>query len=184
MISPPVTAPAATGTVTAAPTTSASGPVVPGGPIDPGGPGSPAACPSRSLGVTAGGSEGAAGSTFTNLVFRNLGTPSCTLYGYPGVSFTTKKAGVEVQIGAAATRSTQAAPGLVTLKPGAVVHAVLQVVHAENYPVADCGPTPADYLQIYPPGQKTPIYLAFSASACSKPVHVLTVGVVQPGAGS
>ncbi|MGF7236756.1 MAG: DUF4232 domain-containing protein [Frankia sp.] len=163
---------------------SASGTIVPGGPMAPGSPASPGACPSRSLSVTTAGTQGTAGSTYTNIVFTNKATTRCTLYGYPGVSFTTKKSGVEVQIGAAAARSGQTAPRLVTLKPGAAGHAVLQIVDAYNYPAADCGLVTADYLQIYPPGQTTPIYYHLSSPACSKPVRILVVGVVQPGTGS
>jgi hypothetical protein len=42
----------------------------------------------------------------------------------------------------------------------------------------------AHYLQIFPPNQRTPIYLSFTSAACSKPVQILNVGVVMTGAGS
>jgi hypothetical protein len=114
--------------------------------------------------------------------FTNIGNVTCTLYGYPGVSLAGGKP--VTQIGLAATRSTATAKTLVTLKPGAVGNALLQIVDAGNYSPATCGPTTADHLQIYPPNQTTPIYLAFKSQACSKKVHILSVSVVMPGSGS
>ena len=41
------------------------------------------------------------------------------------------------------------------------------------------------YLQIYPPNQTTPIYLGYKSTGCSATaVNLLTIGVVQSGAGS
>ena len=107
---------------------------------------------------------------------------ACTLYGHPGVSLA---GGVPVsQIGLAAAESSATPRRLVTLAPGGVANALLQIVHAGNYPAAKCHPVTADYLQIYPPNQTTAIPLAFTATACAKPVGLLTVSVVLPGAGS
>jgi len=114
--------------------------------------------------------------------FTNIGNVTCTLYGYPGVSLAGGKP--VTQIGAAATRSPVTPKALVTLAPRAVANALLQIVDAGNYPTSTCGPTTADYLQIYPPNQTTPIYLSYKTQACSKPAHILTVSVVMPGAGS
>jgi hypothetical protein len=44
-----------------------------------------------------------------------------------------------------------------------------------------CSLVTAHDLQIYPPNQTVPVYLASSSQACSKPVQILTVSVVQPG---
>ncbi|MDX6390804.1 MAG: hypothetical protein QOJ73_1867, partial [Streptosporangiaceae bacterium] len=46
----------------------------------------PAACPTRSLKAKIGISQGTAGSVYTVIDFTNIGTVTCTLYGYPGVS--------------------------------------------------------------------------------------------------
>ena len=88
------------------------------------------------------------------------------------------------QIGLAATHNTTPAATLVTLAPGGAANALLQTVHAGNYSAADCGPVTATYLIIYPPNQTTPIYLDATTDACSHPVALLTVSVVQPGTGS
>lgn len=139
-------------------------------------------CPTRSLQAKAGAGQGTAGSTFQVIDFTNIGKVTCTLYGYPGVSLA---GGTPIkQIGLAAVESKTAARTLVTLKPGAVANAVLQIVDAENYPPAKCGLATATYLQIYPPNQTAPIYLSYNAKTCTKPVQTLTVTVVQAGAGS
>lgn len=108
---------------------------------------------------------------------------TCTLYGYPGISLA---AGTPVtQVGAAASRSTTAAPKVVTLKPGQTANALLRITQAVNYPASTCQPKPATYLKIYPPDQTTPIYLSYASTGCaSTSVNLLTIGPMQPGAGS
>ncbi len=105
------------------------------------------------------------------------------MYGYPGVSLA---GGTPVtQVGAAASRSTVARPSVVTLAPGKTANALLRITQALNYPTATCSPTKTTYLQIYPPNQTTPIYLPYSSTGCSSSaVKLLTIGVVQAGAGS
>jgi hypothetical protein len=89
------------------------------------------------------------------------------------------------QVGAAASRSTVAAPSVVTLAPGQTANALLRITQAMNYPTATCAPAATTYLQIYPPNQTTPIYLAYKSTGCtSNSVNLLTIGVVQAGAGS
>jgi hypothetical protein len=142
----------------------------------------PAACPTRSLKAKIGISQGTAGSVYTVIDFTNIGTVTCTLYGYPGVSLA---GGTPVkQIGLAATESKFTPRTLVTLAPGATANALLQIVDAGNFPPAKCGMVTAHYLQIFPPNQTTPIYLSFTSAACSKPVQTLNVSVVMTGAGS
>jgi hypothetical protein len=83
------------------------------------------------------------------------------------------------------SRSPQAGPALVTLKPGAVGNTLLRITQAQNYPTSKCSPMASTYLQIYPPNQTTPIYLGYKSTGCSATgVNLLTVGVVQSGAGS
>jgi Protein of unknown function (DUF4232) len=141
----------------------------------------PAACPTRSLSVKAGGSEGAAGSVYQTLDFRNISAASCTLYGFPGVALA---GGSPVkQIGLAAAEDHSSPRQLITLAPGAVANAVLRIVQAANFPPSRCDLKNATHLQIYPPNQTTPVYLKYKAQACAKPVRILTVSVVKAGSG-
>jgi hypothetical protein len=140
----------------------------------------PPPCATRSLGAKTGISQGAAGSTYVQIVFTNISGATCTLYGYPGVSFA---GGTPVsQIGRAATEDPTTPRQLVTLAPGAVASALLRVVTAQNFG-SRCHLATASYLQVYPPNQTTPIYISYSSSACANPIHLLTVDVVKPGSG-
>ena len=151
--------------------------------VNPNVPGGPPGCATRDLKATVGVAQGAAGSVYQVIDFTNIGTASCSLYGYPGIALA---GGSPVtQIGMAASRSPQAGPALVTLKPGAVANTLLRITQAQNYPTSKCSPMASTYLQIYPPNQTTPIYLGYKSTGCSATgVNLLTVSVVQSGAGS
>ena len=170
-----------TRTVTATVTPSAPASTSPGPSSSPTAPSAPAACLSRYLGAKVGLTQGTAGSSYIVLAFTNLGTASCTLYGYPGVSLAGGKP--VTQIGLAATESDTSPRQLVTLAPGAVGNALLRIADAGNFTPGRCHPVTSTFLQIYPPNQTVPIYLRFSSQACAKPVHILAIGVVQPGSG-
>jgi hypothetical protein len=115
------------------------------------------------------------------LDFTNISNVSCTLYGYPGVSLA---GGHPVtQVGLAAAEDPATPRKLVTLAPGQVANALLRIVDALNYPTSKCGPVKTQWIQVYPPNQTTPTYVAYNTTACSKPVRILTVSVVQPGSG-
>ncbi len=182
----PAAAPTRTITVRATPAASASttpaAPATPAtGAASPTVAGAAPACPTRSLGLKLGLGQGAAGSTFQVIDFTNISNVSCTLYGYPGVSLAGGKP--VTQIGLAAAESHTTARKLVTLSPGAVANAVLQIVHAVNFPATKCGLVTADYLQIYPPNQTTPGYLHYTSQTCAKKVQILTISVVRAGSG-
>jgi hypothetical protein len=140
---------------------------------------SPGPCATSALRLRVGPGQGAAGSFYFALEFRNTSGSACTLYGYPGVSFVTAVGGS--QIGAAASR-IPAAKRLVTLGPGQKAHATLRVTDVGVYPTSQCSVVTAHWLKVYPPNQFAAAYLKFRAQTCSgaKPV-VLAVQPVQPG---
>jgi len=145
-------------------------------------PAGPPACPTSSLQVKLGVSQGYAGGVYVVIDFTNTGASTCSLFGYPGVSLV--KGPPYTQIGLAAKRSTSTPKKLVTLAPGATANALLQIVDALNYPSASCGPTKATALKIYPPNQTEPVYLPNTSSGCTKPVQIMYIGAVRPGSGS
>lgn len=147
-----------------------------------GGTGGGTPCATSSLAVRLGASQGTAGSTYVELDFTNISGAACTLYGYPGVSFTARTDGA-TQIGAAATEISSPARQLVTLAPKAVAGAVLRVVFAGNFPASACHSVTAHYLRVYPPNELTPLYVGYTSPTCSTSTQVLSVSVVQPGAG-
>jgi len=178
--STPSATPTKTVTVTASPQAPASSSpgTATGTPATPAG---PAPCPTRSLGLKPGLSQGAAGSVYQVLDFTNISNVTCTLYGYPGVSL----AGGQpvAQVGLAASENPTPPRKLVTLAPGQVANALVRIVDALNFPASRCGPVKTQWIQVYPPNQTTPIYLAYRTTGCSKPVRILSVTVVQPGSG-
>jgi hypothetical protein len=141
----------------------------------------PPACPTSSLRVKPGLGQGYAGGTYEVLDFTNTSSVSCTLYGYPGVSLVSGPP--YTQIGLAAKRSTTTPVKLITLVPGATANALLQIVDALNYPASACGPTKATALRIYPPNQKTPVYVPTTSEGCTKSSQVLYINAVAAGTG-
>jgi hypothetical protein len=140
-------------------------------------------CATSDLSVTLGASQGTAGSVIETIDFTNNGSSECTLYGYPGVSL--QGGTPAAQIGAAAAKNATTTPALVTLAPGAVANAALQVTVAGNYPASTCDPVAATSLLVYPPNQTVAASVAYTTTGCSSSsVILLHVGAVQAGAGS
>jgi hypothetical protein len=111
---------------------------------------------------------------------------SCTLFGYPGVSFVTGPSGT--QLGRAAARNPVVPAATITLGPGQAAHATLKVAEAGNYDPAQCKPVTAHWLKVFPPDQTAALYASFTTQACSARLpravgSQLSVSVFQPGAG-
>jgi Protein of unknown function (DUF4232) len=153
------------------------------------------ACTSADLQASLGGGAGAGMSqNHTGLQLRNTGSSACTLYGYPGVSWVRGASGI--QTGAAAVR--QADPDgtetTVTLAPGALASAPLDIVDAAVIPPSECKPVAVRGLRIYPPGQQAALFLSLPTAAggygeCSLTTKAPTLMIgyieagVQPGGG-
>ena len=147
----------------------------------PAAPSGPSPCPTRSLHVKLGASQGTAGSVYTTIVFTNVSNATCTLYGYPGVSLTTGKP-VTV-IGKTAKENPATPRRLVTLQPQTSASALLRIVDAQNYPASQCDPKNSTYLQVYPPNQTTAVRIKHQTLVCAKPIGLMTVDVVKRGSG-
>jgi hypothetical protein len=141
----------------------------------------PGQCTASDLRVSVGQSNGTAGSFYYPLEFTNISKTTCTLYGYPGVSFVTKPGGA--LIGKPAVRNPTFAAKLVTLAAGTTAHAALRVVIAQNYPPSKCQLVTAHWLQVFPPGSYVALNVKFSAATCRGhiPGSILGIDVVQPG---
>jgi hypothetical protein len=152
-------------------------------------PASVAACATTDLSgtVVLGQGGAAAGSTYYPLNLTNNSKSSCSLFGYPGVSFVTGPSGGS-QIGQPATRNPAITPSTVVLSPGQTAHVTIQVVDALNYSKTACQPVKAHWLKIFPPGQFSALYVKFTALTCSAKLpgnlgSPLTVDAVKDGAG-
>jgi Protein of unknown function (DUF4232) len=154
------------------------------------------ACTSAHLAVSLGGGAGAGMSqNHTGLQLRNTGSSACTLYGYPGVSWVRGATGI--QTGAAATRQSDpnGTEKVVTLAPGALASAPLDIVDAAVIPPSECKPVAVRGLRIYPPGQKAALFLPLPTAAggygeCSLTTKAPTLMIgyleagAQPGGGA
>lgn len=107
--------------------------------------------------------NGAAGSVFYNLQFTNLSGHACTLNGFPFIH------AIDLSGHLTGRRAafTSATPHTVTLKEGATVKAVLQIVQVGNFPASQCKPTTAAGLQVFPPNQTRSKEIPFPFGACS-----------------
>jgi hypothetical protein len=139
-------------------------------------------CVAANLQASPGLSQGTAGTIYYAITLTNVGNTSCTLDGYPGVQLTTGDPGTP--IGAPATRDSGETPAIVTLAPQGAANFTLGVVDAANYPTSKCGPEASSYLQVYAPGDYSPIYMAFKVTGCTvSSTHILTASTVTPGNG-
>jgi len=147
-----------------------------------GGGGSAAGCLTRYLNGSVGLSQGAAGSIYLAIVFKNLNNVPCTLYGFPGVA---QAAGTPVtDVGNPSFEDHSTARQLVTLQPGGYANATLRIVQAGDYAPAVCKPVNADWLAVIPPNQYVPLYIHYSSTACKgTTVKLLSVTAVRPGNG-
>jgi|HubBroStandDraft_4_1064222.scaffolds.fasta_scaffold313488_1 hypothetical protein len=168
----------ASGAVSAAPGAPASAPG--GAPVP-----SAAACTTAGLQVrldTAAAGV-AAGTYDVPLEFTNVSGTDCLLTGYPAVALTSGQAGQQIGTEAAVDRSVTAA--VVTLAPGAVAHAWLEISDAADYPAKTCRPVTAAGFRVVVPGGQVASYLADRVPACKGQVPgggILVVGPAQPGA--
>jgi hypothetical protein len=172
--------PAASQPTTPAPAGQAS--QAPGSPT--GAPGTaviPAGCLSRYLYWKVGLTQGALGSTYLVIEFKNLDNVPCSLYGYPGVALDNGHPVSPVGLSAAENPATPRE--LVILKPHGRANALLRIVSAANYPPATCHPVSTQWIQVIPPNQTVPLYLPYATQTCAKNVRTMTVGAVRPGPG-
>jgi hypothetical protein len=133
----------------------------------------PAMCSSASTGLRLAVANSAAGTAFVQLRFRNIGRHTCTLFGYPGVSPANSHGR---QIGVPASHS--GSRHTVTLKPGAVAHALLSAKEPTcTHPVMP------SRLKVFPPGQTHVKLVKFSFPVCKHRV-TMNVGPVRPGKGA
>ena len=147
-------------------------------------------CTSADLKVSLGGGAGAGMSqNHIGLQLRNVGSSACTLFGYPGVSWVAGADGH--QVGAAAQRQSDnsgSAEKTLTLAPGALASAPLDIVDAAVIPTSECKPVPVRGLRVYPPGETAALFLPLATASggygeCSLSTKqpTLTIGYLQAG---
>ncbi len=121
-----------------------------------------------------------AGQYYSKLVFTNVSGTTCTLSGFPGVSYV-KQGGV--QSGNAAVRTGDHGTTVTLRAHGGRASAVL---HDSNgvggYDPGQCQLSAAQGLRVYPPNQKAALFVPWQHEHCAGPtVHSLTIGAVTAG---
>jgi hypothetical protein len=139
-------------------------------------------CKVADLKLSLGGGDAAAGTAYRNLVFTNKGSRTCTMQGFPGVSYVAGDDGH--QVGPAAYRTGKKGPA-VTLKPGGSAFADVGFVQVANFDPAVCKPTEVRGLRVYPPHDYDSMFLPNAGTGCAgtPPGNQLTVATVQSGTG-
>ncbi len=134
-------------------------------------------CHTTELKVTAQSSPGggAAGSVYYWLVFTNVSARTCTLYGYPGVSWVTWPAGR--QVNAPLWRMPGQTPTQVILAPQASGHAVVQQGNPAMFE-PHCRPVQVAGFRVYPPDETASVFVPWPVSVCS--VNGVDQGGVSP----
>jgi hypothetical protein len=135
-------------------------------------------CKAADLSLSVGDSEGAAGTVYRSVVFTNKSGRTCTMQGFPGVSYVTGDDGH--QVGEAAVRVGAKGP-VITLAPGDKAKAPVGFVQVGNYDTAVCRPTPTRGLRIYPPHDTASMFLPLDGNGCAgnPPGQQLSVKTVE-----
>jgi len=153
--SPATTSPA-TGPATTSPTAATTT-------VTPVGNGTPR-CHTGDLRTTSASGDGATGHYSVNLRFTNKSGHTCTLYGYPGVSWVAGDNGKQVNDPfkrVSATRRT------ITLKPGATAHSMLVEAQYAFFDAKTCKPVQVRGYRVYPPDQTAAIFVDAPEKVCS-----------------
>jgi hypothetical protein len=122
----------------------------------------PGPCQSNQLAVSVGQGQGAAGTDYYPLIFTNTGAASCTLQGYPGVSFVD---GAGHQVAFAAVRMGGQGP-VVTVATGQAATSTARVLEAEASYCPNNGqdvdPVTVSGFRVYPPDQTAALFAPLS----------------------
>jgi Protein of unknown function (DUF4232) len=123
------------------------------------------------LRIGLGTSEGAAGSVYQDLTFRNISGRSCYLDGHPGVSWVGSHG---TRVGPAATRTGSVKE--VVLKAGSTAYATLRIVNYRNF--SPCTKAAVAGLRVYPPGSTAAAFVAMPGATCTDH-QILSVAAVS-----
>jgi hypothetical protein len=137
------------------------------------------ACSASNLVVWAGEEPGGgtAGSVYYRIEFTNLGSSTCSLFGFPIVASVNLQG---KQVGAPATHMPGKKAKAVQIKQGQTASAQLRIVEAGNYSPSECKPTWAAGLKIGIPGGLGTKTAPLAFETCAKTsVQIISVGAVS-----
>jgi hypothetical protein len=155
--------------------------VPPAQPSQPAGPGK-GECASASLRLSIGRLGAAAGHFYQSVQLTNTGSTQCVITAFPGVSYVTGNNGA--QVGQPAQRN--GAPGSqVTLAPGAMASAQLEMTDVSVFDASACQPTSVRGLRVYPPDNTASLYVDDPGTGCAgnPPSPQLRIQTMKSGPG-
>jgi hypothetical protein len=121
---------------------------------------------------------GAAGNIYDWLVFTNTSSRTCTLYGFPSVSYVTGPTGQQVNQPA---RRTNVTPSQVSLKPQQAAHAEVHTGQPGNFSDS-CKPVQVAGYRVYVPDETAAVFVPAPSEQCSADgVNVADISPIQPG---
>jgi hypothetical protein len=127
------------------------------------------------LRIGLGTSEGAAGSIYQDLTFKNITGHSCYLDGHPGVSYVGANGN---QVGPSATRTGSVKD--VVVKAGHTAYATLRIVQYLNF--SGCSVASVTGLRVYPPGSTAAAYVPMPGKTCTNK-QILSIAAVSASPG-
>jgi hypothetical protein len=136
-----------------------------------------AACAAGQLALSLGQGQGAAGSFYTPLVLTNKSSTTCTMFGYPGMSYISASGAA---VGQPASRISGHV-ATVTVKPGGTASALLHQPNPLAFPPKDCHRKKASGIRVFPPGQTLSVVVTTSTSVCTTTKGRSGVTPMQPG---
>jgi len=134
-------------------------------------------CTTNDLKATVHLDQGSAGHVEGSIVLRNTSKQTCSVRGYPGVSFVD---GDGHEIGPSAKRSGAGSVRTITLKPNKYAKAPLRVANVANYDKDACEPVPANGFRVYPPDETKALYAPHKIKTCSTGIErTATIGPLK-----
>lgn len=109
--------------------------------------------------------DGSAGHTNFQLELSNTAGPTCTLFGFPGVSATGRNGH---QLGSAAIRNASHHARVVVLPHGGTAHVELAITDITVFSRSSCHPVTATGLRVIAPGSFDAETVPMTFRACSK----------------
>jgi Protein of unknown function (DUF4232) len=109
--------------------------------------------------------DGSAGHTNFQLELSNTAGPTCTLFGFPGVSAVGRNGH---QLGNAAIRNASHRAQLVVLPRGATAHVELAITDITVFSRSSCRPVTAAGLRVIAPGSFVSQTVPLTFRACAK----------------
>ncbi|MBB4687044.1 DUF4232 domain-containing protein [Amycolatopsis jiangsuensis] len=136
-------------------------------------------CKAADVTLSLGKGDAGAGSTYRPLLIKNSSGKTCTIQGYPGVSYVGGSGGD--QVGEDAVRVGGKGP-VIKLEPGQSAAADIQFAQVNNFDPSACQPTDVKGLRIYLPQETAAKFVEDPGTGCAGkqvPGHQLSVKTVH-----